>query len=306
MTILYTNYRNETAVRRILIDAIAYGNEALGLAYGWNEWHPEEQWLLSATDADKGERRTFAMAGIKAWGQAAVDAALASSTPDPAATPGVPDSLRALMDAARPFYACFFNDNGDMSISTGNLTIDHWLALDRAFTAANATQPAGQAGDAGAEAPRGVIGPIPRPFAANSTRTGAAETEDGWLRKAADEIDKIADLWSADGRAYAKTIAAMFRAEAYRQGLAARPEAPSDAGKGRPIDTAPKDRSEILLFGSLKGSGAKPTWFVGAWFPCGSYGHGWWVSSCVEVIATAWAPLPTAPSDPAPSGQAEG
>lgn len=79
VTILYTNWRGEAAVRRILIDAIAYGNEALGLAYGRNEWHPEEQWLLSATDADRGERRTFAMAGIKAWGQAAVDAALASS-----------------------------------------------------------------------------------------------------------------------------------------------------------------------------------------------------------------------------------
>lgn len=84
LTILYTNWRGETAVRRILIDTIAYGNEALGLGFGSNEWHPEAQWLLSATDADKGERRTFAMAGIKAWGQEAVDAALvAISTPTP-------------------------------------------------------------------------------------------------------------------------------------------------------------------------------------------------------------------------------
>lgn len=87
VTILYTNWRGETAVRRILIDAIAYGNEALGLAYGRNEWHPEEQWLLSATDADKGERRTFAMAGIQAWGQAAVEVALADRRPIATAPP---------------------------------------------------------------------------------------------------------------------------------------------------------------------------------------------------------------------------
>ena len=46
--------------------------------------------------------------------------------------------------------------------------------------------------------------------------------EDGWMQKAASEIDKIADLWSGDGRAYAKTIVAILRAEADRTALAAR------------------------------------------------------------------------------------
>lgn len=45
---------------------------------------------------------------------------------------------------------------------------------------------------------------------------------DGWMQKAASEIDKIADLWSGDGRAYAKTIVAILRAEADRTALAAR------------------------------------------------------------------------------------
>ena len=71
-TILYRNWRGETSVRRIKIDAIAYGNEALGLHYCSNEWHPEEQWILFATDIDKCERRGFALSGILAWGEQAV------------------------------------------------------------------------------------------------------------------------------------------------------------------------------------------------------------------------------------------
>ena len=90
VAILYTNWRGETAVRRIRIDFIAHGNEALGFGWGSNEWHPEDQMLLSALDVDKGERRTFALSGIKAWGQAAIDAALAAK----------PDRLRLLLDDA--------------------------------------------------------------------------------------------------------------------------------------------------------------------------------------------------------------
>jgi hypothetical protein len=85
ITILYTNWRGETAVRRIRLDFIAYGNEALGFAWGSNEWHPEEQMLLSALDVNKGERRTFALSGIKAWGEEAVRNAgwAARGEPDP-------------------------------------------------------------------------------------------------------------------------------------------------------------------------------------------------------------------------------
>lgn len=58
VTILYTNYRGETARRRIA---------PLSLYFGQTDWHPEPQWLLRAFDLDKGEERTFAMKDVKEW-----------------------------------------------------------------------------------------------------------------------------------------------------------------------------------------------------------------------------------------------
>lgn len=46
--------------------------------FGSTEWHPGEQLLFSAFDVDKGARRTFAMAGVRAWGRPQVEAALAA------------------------------------------------------------------------------------------------------------------------------------------------------------------------------------------------------------------------------------
>lgn len=43
--------------------------------------------------------------------------------------------VRALVGAARPFYAAVFNDNGDVTISTGHITTCDWLALDTALAA---------------------------------------------------------------------------------------------------------------------------------------------------------------------------
>jgi hypothetical protein len=56
--ILYTNYRNETALRRIVPEQIRYGA---------TPWHPQPQWLLDAVDLDKNERRSFALKDIKSW-----------------------------------------------------------------------------------------------------------------------------------------------------------------------------------------------------------------------------------------------
>lgn len=39
--------------------------------YENNEWHPDTQWLLEATDLEKGEDRTFALAKIHEWFPAA-------------------------------------------------------------------------------------------------------------------------------------------------------------------------------------------------------------------------------------------
>lgn len=56
--IIYTNWRGETAKRRIIPISIWYGN---------TQWHKEKQWLLKATDSDKNEQRDFALKDIKSW-----------------------------------------------------------------------------------------------------------------------------------------------------------------------------------------------------------------------------------------------
>lgn len=58
VSILYTNHRGETAVRRI---------KPLRLWFGATEWHTKEQWLLDAEDLDKKEPRTFAMKDVLSW-----------------------------------------------------------------------------------------------------------------------------------------------------------------------------------------------------------------------------------------------
>lgn len=49
----YTNWRGETRMRRV----VNMGRPLLGR----NDWHPEEQWLFDARDAETGEMRTFAL-----------------------------------------------------------------------------------------------------------------------------------------------------------------------------------------------------------------------------------------------------
>lgn len=56
--IYYTNYRGETAERRIC---------PLKLIFDSNEWHREPQWLLEAIDVEKGAERTFSLSTIHHW-----------------------------------------------------------------------------------------------------------------------------------------------------------------------------------------------------------------------------------------------
>jgi predicted DNA-binding transcriptional regulator YafY len=56
--ILYTNYRGETNLRRIVPERIHFGS---------TEWHPEPQWLMEALDVEKNATRSFAMKDIRAW-----------------------------------------------------------------------------------------------------------------------------------------------------------------------------------------------------------------------------------------------
>lgn len=55
LTIRYRNYKGEEATRRII---------PLRPWYGSTSFHPTHQWLLDATDVDKGELRTFAFRDI--------------------------------------------------------------------------------------------------------------------------------------------------------------------------------------------------------------------------------------------------
>jgi hypothetical protein len=41
--------------------------------------------------------------------------------------------VRALVEALRPFNACVFDDNGDVTISTGHVTSRDWLCLKAAL-----------------------------------------------------------------------------------------------------------------------------------------------------------------------------
>ena len=72
--ILYTNWRGETSVRRIVPWNSAGGNKAMW--FGTTDWHPGPQWFVSAYDLDKEDFRDFAQADILAWGNTKVDAAL--------------------------------------------------------------------------------------------------------------------------------------------------------------------------------------------------------------------------------------
>ncbi|MGV8142096.1 MAG: hypothetical protein ACP5NS_00490 [Candidatus Pacearchaeota archaeon] len=56
--ILYTNWRGETSIRRIIPKEIVFVS---------TEWHKEEQWCLVAFDVEKQADRTFACKDIKSW-----------------------------------------------------------------------------------------------------------------------------------------------------------------------------------------------------------------------------------------------
>ncbi len=56
--IIYTNYRGETAARKIVPKKIWFGA---------TEYHKEEQWLLDGFDVEKNADRTFALKDITSW-----------------------------------------------------------------------------------------------------------------------------------------------------------------------------------------------------------------------------------------------
>lgn len=87
----YTNYRGERSLRLIR-------PEYIGL--GFNQWHPERQWLLFAHDVEKNARRTFALRNIHAWDtKGLLNASLPAAPAQPPADEDAVDALRSLIDA---------------------------------------------------------------------------------------------------------------------------------------------------------------------------------------------------------------
>ncbi len=97
--ILYTNWRGETALRKI-VPWTASGRAPF--RFGSTDWHPEPQWLLSAIDVEKDQCRDFALSGIRAWGAEAVAAAPAARgearQPDSATPSGDGGETRPVSD----------------------------------------------------------------------------------------------------------------------------------------------------------------------------------------------------------------
>jgi predicted DNA-binding transcriptional regulator YafY len=58
VSIVYTNYRGETARRRIIPQRVWFGA---------TKWHPDEQWLLDAFDVEKQSARSFALRDIQSY-----------------------------------------------------------------------------------------------------------------------------------------------------------------------------------------------------------------------------------------------
>jgi len=58
VSIVYTNYKGQTALRQVVPKRIWFGK---------TDWHPEEQWLLDAFDIEKGADRSFAVKDIRCW-----------------------------------------------------------------------------------------------------------------------------------------------------------------------------------------------------------------------------------------------
>ena len=81
----YTNWRGETA-RRVI--------RPVRMWWGKTEWHPEEQWMLTAWDCEKDDLRDFAWQDMRPVQNPATSAA-ARPAPQPAAEHEYPDPLIA-------------------------------------------------------------------------------------------------------------------------------------------------------------------------------------------------------------------
>ena len=99
VTLTYTNWKGETAQRRIIPRRIWWGA---------TEWHPDPQWLLTAFDVDKQAERDFA---LKDFGQPVTvqDAARVPCCHQPGLVTA--DILRQISEATDPDFIWGALDN---------------------------------------------------------------------------------------------------------------------------------------------------------------------------------------------------
>lgn len=73
VTLDYTNYRGERAIRTIT---------PWGVEWGTTDWHPDPGWLLTCYDHDRAACRTYALSGIHSWNGEPATLAPAARTGD--------------------------------------------------------------------------------------------------------------------------------------------------------------------------------------------------------------------------------
>lgn len=72
------------------------------------------------------------------------------------------------------------------------------------------------------------------------------------------------------------------------------------AGEWRPIETAPKDGSSVVIYGDIDASEAIPDYAVCSWEPAAIGQPAGWVldgHESVMFVPTHWMPLPSPPED---------
>ncbi|GJD41361.1 WYL domain-containing protein [Methylobacterium bullatum] len=99
VTLDYTNYRGERAIRTIT---------PWGVEWGSTDWHPEPGWLLTCYDHDKAACRTYALSGIHSWNGVAV-----SPSPGDPVRAALEEARDTLLDIAKDVSACSWLNHPD-------------------------------------------------------------------------------------------------------------------------------------------------------------------------------------------------
>lgn len=101
----YTNWRGETARRAII---------PIRMWWGKTEWHPQEQWMLTAWDVEKEATRDFAWQDMKPVQNGATSAAVAAQRAAPALVDALVKTAEALTELRAMLIDHGFSDEGQL------------------------------------------------------------------------------------------------------------------------------------------------------------------------------------------------